>query len=81
MHALSPVLSRRPRARVYDHLRFTLAAIRAYKNKMQCGGTYGSCTHLRGFADRCVTAPPRRHLVTWIIISENLQKLDERQGC
>ena len=24
------------------------------------GGTYGSCTHLRGFADRCVTAPPTR---------------------
>ena len=25
------------------------------------GGTYGSCTRLRGFADRCVTAPPTRH--------------------
>lgn len=25
------------------------------------GGTYGSRTRLRGFADLCVTAPPRRH--------------------
>lgn len=25
------------------------------------GGTYGSRTRLRGFADRCVTAPPTRH--------------------
>ncbi len=32
------------------------------------GGTYGSCTRLRGFADRCVTAPPTRHLA--IIITE-----------
>jgi hypothetical protein len=26
------------------------------------GGTYGICTHVRGFADRCVTTPPRRHV-------------------
>jgi hypothetical protein len=31
------------------------------------GGTYGSCTRLRGFADRCVTAPPTRHLESILI--------------
>ena len=25
------------------------------------GGAYQSCTGLRGFADRCVTAPPTHH--------------------
>ena len=35
------------------------------------GGTYGSCTRLRGFADRCVTAPPTRHYQ--IIIAETVR--------
>ena len=33
---------------------------------IKLGGTYGSRTHLRGFADLCVTAPPTRHLMSII---------------
>ena len=29
-------------------------------NVVRRGGTYGICTRVRGFADRCVATPPRR---------------------
>ena len=38
---------------------YTNSATRASINIF--GGAYQSCTGLRGFADRCVTAPPTRH--------------------
>ena len=38
------------------------------------GGTYGSCTRLRGFADRCVTAPPTRHAIYDSIPDDILKK-------
>ncbi len=39
------------------------------------GGTYGSCTHLRGFADRCVTAPPTRHSMYYTKIKRGQRPL------
>ena len=56
---LEPARPLRPRD--FKSLMSTNSIIRAY---FCCGGTYGSCTHLNGFADRRVTAPPTRHVTS-----------------
>lgn len=47
--------------RLFRHIKCSLAHLRNnFLISNTHGGTYGSRTRLRGFADRCVTAPPTR---------------------